>query len=123
MYPPALFRYENIGGKQFVGGKTIGNGYEVSFGVDGVNTIVMQSTRLKDRTGKMIFEGDIVIVHGNKHTAKEVKFGLQSCDCCQAVWGFYAGEGFGCLYLENEDIEVVGNVYENPNLLSSENKP
>lgn len=95
---------------------------------------VMQYTGLKDKNGKEIFEGDI----------------LNAIDCelvgyNQNEWGesevyadakgkvHYVGAGFcfdghsaGDLPLDTFDsdaLEVIGNIYENPDLLATSNPP
>ena len=79
---------------------------------------IMQSTGLKDKNGKEIFEGDVVydgfrkiIVNYGKQT-KEEEFGAIS---------EYVGFNLtlACGYPEAVPInyDVIGNIYENPELL------
>lgn len=81
---------------------------------------VGQYTGLTDKNGKMIFEGDIVGHYNNyrkKYDIGTVKYGDFNCSCCQGVYGWF---------FENEDIrehsscEVLGNIYDNPELLKGE---
>lgn len=75
-------------------------------------TGLMQSTGLKDKNGKEIFEGDVVQFTSFGVKRVEVKWGEWSCDCCQYV------HGYAFPYAES-DREVIGNIYENPDLLPS----
>ena len=64
---------------------------------------LMQYTGLKDKNGKEIYEGDIITKQYGDHTVNlEIK------------WDDYGG--FSELYCGNE-IQVIGNIYENPELL------
>ena len=78
------------------------------------NVIIMQSTGLKDKNGKEIFEGDIVKM------AKDVYSEPTYYEVVRHRGGAYRLESkkHGCeLWLRHTDCEVVGNVYENPELL------
>jgi len=83
--------------------------------------VLMQYTGLKDKNGKDIYEGDIVKYTSweNKYNIKEfiyvreVKFKngrffpLPSDNICEDGWYSYG----------TKDFEVIGNVFENPELL------
>ena len=77
---------------------------------------LMQSTKLKDKNGKEIFEGDIVDYKGRKAVIKwhgsYASFIYRFVDELNkrsAEW--YP------LYLAYLKCEVIGNIYENPELL------
>lgn len=97
------------------------NGYRCEMDFDEIE--LMQSTGLKDKNGKEIFEGDIVKYKSKKGTFTDIAtyskfyafFGLKDDTgdlICSFDW-----------LLENikqGDIEVIGNVYENPELLGGD---
>jgi len=67
---------------------------------------IMQFTDLLDKNGREIYEGDILT--GNK----VVRFGN--------IDGGYEGEygiGFNVNPFHSEEMEIIGNIYENPELL------
>lgn len=78
------------------------------------HVILMLSTGMVDRNGNIIFEGDIVKM------AKDVYSELTYYEVVRHRGGAYRLESkqHGCeLWLRHTDCEVVGNVYENPELL------
>ena len=73
-----------------------------------------QSTGLRDKKGKEIFEGDIVKM------SKDVYSEPTYYEVVRHYGGAYRldSKQHGCeLWLRHTDCEVVGNIYENPELL------
>ena len=68
-----------------------------------------QSTGLKDKNGKEIFEGDVVKCNGLLGTIESFK---AMWICSFMKYNNYQKVGFFA-----QEIEVVGNIYENPELL------
>jgi len=86
--------------------------------------ILMQYTGLKDKNGKEIYEGDVLSYFGDVCKNGEPKLGELEFRINEYEVGwvctFPLGEGAGWtpnLYREQEQIEVIGNIYENPQLL------
>jgi uncharacterized phage protein (TIGR01671 family) len=73
------------------------------------DVILMQSTGLKDKDGKEIFEGDVVKCNGLLGTIESFK---AMWICSFVKYNNYQKVGFFA-----QEIEVVGNIYENPELL------
>ena len=76
--------------------------------------ILMQYTGLKDKKGIEIYEGDIIAQRGSPNTIvvfKGTGFALME-DCENAVWHQHFCNGVMPMY-----IEVIGNIYANPELL------
>lgn len=75
-------------------------------------TIVMQSTGLVDENGKEIFEGDVALIYGEKISKV---FYSQGSFCVDILNGGTPLHGFS-----PKQLEVIGNVWENKELLEEE---
>lgn len=85
---------------------------------------ICQCTGLKDKNDKLIWENDIVGLYNENKTKRyavgSVEYGTCNCSCCDGVYGWY--------FTDNADIresgryEVIGNVFDNKELLESEEK-
>lgn len=73
---------------------------------------LMQSTGVIDKNGKEIFNGDIVLIYGEKISKV---FYSQGSFCVDILNGGTPLHGFS-----SKQLEVIGNVYENPELLEEE---
>ena len=114
-------------------GKELGRVGQITFELDGsvshvlfkgkfldfnvpINEIeLMQSTGLKDKNGKEVFVGDIIkCTRGCLHEVYiEKEYGGTYCGGMPAVYLKDLGEGYA--WTEHE--EIIGNIYENPELL------
>ena len=89
---------------------------------DGIK--LMQSTGLKDKNDVEIFEGDVVT---NGWKRQVVTFGTQEVEeefgSVRIYRGFnlYLGGGYPKAVMST--FEVIGNVYENPELVEADNDP
>tara|TARA_R100001530_G_scaffold87389_1_gene60863 strand:- start:356 stop:727 length:372 start_codon:yes stop_codon:yes gene_type:complete len=83
---------------------------------------LMQYTGLKDENGKEIYEGDVVSgfqVAGMADENYVVEFMYASFVFKRGDTGLRLGPGPEMFTLHNHEIEVIGNIHENPELLSS----
>lgn len=114
-----LFRGKNLLGKWITGDllQYLGCGkrhivqqYKGAGGQEVDPSTVGEYTGLKDKNGKMIFEGDIVLLKGD-----EEPYQVEFDECCFQVYSHSV-----CYVMDNfydHDIEVIGNIHDNPELL------
>ena len=86
--------------------------------------VLMQYTGIKDKKGREIYEGDIVKKGNLTGIAEFNTEDMGSCGCC---WPEFYGVGFVIRVegskeyffgaMEIDECEVVGNIYENPELI------
>ena len=105
-----------IGGKMEYGYEPLRLLYNEASGSTLSNTKahnIMQFTRLRDKNGKEIYDGDII-----RHIDFEWKAKVAWSENGQWIL-VYEGTGRTVLLSDRIDyIEVIGNIYENPELLS-----
>ena len=91
----------------------IGNG--ITYMVSAEDLVLMQSTGLRDKNGKEVFVGDIIkCTRGCLHEVYiEKEYGGTYFGGMPAVYLKDLGEGYA--WTEHE--EIIGNVYENSELL------
>lgn len=74
--------------------------------------VLMQSTGLKDKDGKDIYDGDIVHAYSEGARLIGVIEYFDNAYCIKDKNGIY-----NSLWTNAEQYEIVGNIYENPELL------
>lgn len=79
---------------------------------------IMQYTGLKDKNGIEIYEGDIILAY------KDYKYVVKFSTDRGGWFPFATDDGCGCCAEEianNESAEVIGNIWESPELLEVAN--
>ena len=116
--------FEN--GRMFVGGLVIEEYHGTAcddWSITGINfcevdpSTICQCTGLKDKSGKLIWENDIVGYYnkyGEKWCYGLVGYGEFNCSCCSGVYGWHFGDED---IREYKGYEVKGNKFDNPELL------
>lgn len=74
-------------------------------------------TGLKDKSGKLIYEGDIIYKKGSKDYKKEKMYSRVCWDSMYAQFNISDKNGMHQMPSNSNNIEVIGNIYENSELL------
>jgi len=113
------FRCWHINNKEMINFYTLANEPELLRDIltasETIGVIPMQYTGLKDKNGKDVFEGDVLRITSWSTTFK-------------VVWDDYYAKftvvkiesdlGRKLDYIPSEECEIIGNIYENPELLT-----
>lgn len=81
---------------------------------------LIQCTGLRDKNGKLMFEGDIVHKSGSKFNGEKILSEIEWCETsAHFVYSDYIGIGGSHEFRTGTagKMEVLGNIYENPELI------
>ena len=82
------------------------------------DAILMQFTGLFDKNGKEIYEGDIGKVLKKNYEYKKPDYPISTIVFEDAsFWIKPSKENWTWLVMRNRQVEIIGNIYENPELL------
>ena len=85
------------------------------------NHIISFCTGLKDKNGRLIYEGDIIYKKGTKNHKGEKMYSEVVWDQMYAEFNISDDNGMHRMPSNSNNIEIIGNIYENPELLQGDN--
>ena len=77
----------------------------------------MQCTGLKDKHGKLIYEGDVVYKKGSKNWKNEKLLSKVIWSSNSAAFMISDENGLHQMPMNSNNIEILGNIYETPELI------
>lgn len=79
-----------------------------------------QCTGLKDKNGKLIYEGDVVYKKGSKNWKNEKLLSKVIWSSNSAAFMISDENGLHQMPMNSNNIEILGNIYETPELIGGE---
>ena len=99
-------------------------GYRLPIPIEKSELTLMQSTGLFDKNGKEIFEGDVVKRYRSPFFKAKWEYQIETVlkEKASLLLGREFGKNFGTIpfdspFAKSVLLEVIGNIYENPELL------
>lgn len=86
--------------------------------------VLMQSTGLKDKNGVEVFQGDVVVHEEGEYSYKGIVlkdkyyFYIEGVNINDS----FSFDDISNTFIGETDLEVIGNIYENPELLEQANE-
>lgn len=97
---------------------------DTHFDIRDNEVIVEQCTGLKDKNGKLVYEGDICRISGTYYCCEsDEELGVDTIEIVESLERFFAEAMIKSIYsalgCDTLKVEIIGNVRENPDLLKN----